>query len=139
MSKIGMEFKGFHVGSFEEADSVPVVRLLQASVEELSEGDCIEGSEMALDPAIGMGQEDGVGQALHNKGSKRKLLAEISNCPPPEENHSESTIETDALRIAKLGLKRIDPSLQSKRTELEKEDGLMEEEGPHSEADIQIE
>nr|POF22548.1 hypothetical protein CFP56_67923 [Quercus suber] len=69
MSRIGMEFKGFHAGSFEEANSMLVERLLQASAEELSEGDCIEGSEMALDPAIGIGQDDGVGQALHNKGS----------------------------------------------------------------------
>lgn len=94
---------------------------------------------MALDPTIGMGQDEGVGQALHNKGFERKHLAEISNCPPSEETQSESSMETDALRIAKLGLKRIDLSTRSDRTELEEEDGSMEEKWPPSEVDMQIE
>lgn len=122
MSRIGMEFKGFCVGSSKEANSTPMEKQVLADAEERREGTCFEGSEIALDLAPNMGRGEGMGQVVHCQRIERKTLEEISNYLPREECHSGSAMEKEVQRITKLELKRIDPSLRSKRTELEEED-----------------
>lgn len=136
ISTIGMEFKGFQAGSSKEANSVLVDGKCQVGSDKLKEDDCSEGSEMALDTVVGIGRDEGMDQALHSRTFERKQLDDTSNCPLPEETQSESVMETDALRIAKLGLKRIDPLMRSNRNDFKEGDVSMEAKGLSSEANM---
>ncbi|KAK9998768.1 hypothetical protein SO802_018371 [Lithocarpus litseifolius] len=55
----------------------------------------------------------------------RRPLTEISNCPPPEEEYPSTCPDEDAQRIANLELKRIDPTLRSRRSEHGDEDDTL--------------
>lgn len=136
ISTIGMEFKGFQAGISKEANSALIDRKFQAGPDKLKEDDCSGGSKMALDTTVGMGRDEGVDQALHSRTFERKQLDDTSNCPLPEETQSKSVMETDALPIAKLGLKRIDLLMRSNRNDFEEDDVLMEAEGLSLEADM---
>ncbi|KAL4645064.1 hypothetical protein ACB092_02G209200 [Castanea dentata] len=76
---------------------------------------------------------------VHCQGIERKPLEEISNYSPQEECHSGSAMEKEVQRITKLELKRIDPSLRSKKTGLEEEDYPQAEDRCHSGIDMQVE
>ncbi|KAL0016315.1 hypothetical protein SO802_003384 [Lithocarpus litseifolius] len=94
---------------------------------------------MALNPKPNMGRGKGMGQVVHCQGMERKLVEDTSNFSPREECQSGSTMEKEVQKITKLELKRIDPSLRSKRTESEEEDCPQAEDGSHLETDMQVE
>lgn len=122
MSKTGMEFKGFCVGSSEKTISVPMENLVLTDAEDQRKGTCFEGSKMALDLDPNMERGKGMGQVVHCQGIERKPLKEISNYSPWEDCCSGLAMEKEVQSITKLELKRIDPSLRLKQTGIEEED-----------------
>ena len=119
MSIIGVEFKGFCAGRSDEAISMSMEKPVLVVAKDRKEGTCLDGLEMGL--------------------IERKPLEVTSNYSSREENHSGSTMEKEVQQITKLELKRIDPSLRSKRTGLEEEDYPQAKDESHSEADMQVE
>lgn len=74
-----------------------------------------------------------------SQAKDRKPLAKTSNYLPPKEEYPSTCPNKDAQRIGNLELKRIDPTLQSRRSEHGDEDDTLMGDGIPKEMDMQIE
>lgn len=68
----------------------------------------------------------------------KRPLVETLNCPVSEEIHSSNCLDKDAQKIASMKLKRIYPTLWSRRVVYGDEDEHQMGDGNPIEADLQI-
>lgn len=93
---------------------------------------------MSIDMTPKMGRDEGSVQ-VYCQESDRRPLSEIYNNPSSEEARSANPMEKDVLKISKVLLTRIDPSLRPKKIGVKDEDDPWSKDGDPTEVDMKIE
>ena len=104
-SSLTMGFKGFHARSSVESIPKPSGTINQFDVEDQMEGSPIEKSMLPFKSTSEKGCDEEMVLARHIQAINRRPLAEISNCPLPEEEYPSTCLDKDAQRIANVELK----------------------------------
>ena len=100
-----MGFKGFHARSSVESIPKPSGTINQFSVEDQMEGSPVEKSMLPFESKSEKGCNEEMVLARHIQAIDRRPLAEISNCPLPEEEYPSTCLDKDAQRIANVEIK----------------------------------